>query len=353
MKQAKWLLLLAVGILMVLPGCKKLGDQVDVAYTETSPLVKSIWAGVGTGDTLTSGYKVGHIYMWEDATNLYIKYAMDELDASGYHWWLYECQADVAINYAGLPQNGQGKLIPGQFTYKWEPSPVQYVAEYTFTIPIGDWQTGTTIAVGAHCSVRPPDANGDPDLARTETGWGGDLVQLGSGWGFWFEYTYGEPTPGEWHEETSWAGNASNWKLWQFSGKNWALYLKYENPDPYQHYDLVGAMYVGNPKNGAHTGGTVTVSRDTIDGNEYLSVTYDTDGDWDLYECHVHVATSLEGIPQNKGNPPPGQFTYNSGAFDPYEDSYTFLVPYDPTWGNGPIYVAAHSVVGTYNWPLW
>ena len=29
-----------------------------------------------------------------------------------------------------------------------------------------------------------------------------------------------------------------------------------------------------------------------------------------MIESHLHIATSIDGIPQNNGNPPPGQFDY-------------------------------------------
>jgi len=83
-----------------------------------------------------------------------------------------------------------------------------------------------------------------------------------------------------------------------------------------------------------------------------LYVQYVTTGGWVLTETHLHVATSMEGIPQNNGNPPPGQFDYAS-EYDPSEgvtepDPYVIPLadlgvadPCDPTM----LYIAAHAVV--------
>lgn len=83
-----------------------------------------------------------------------------------------------------------------------------------------------------------------------------------------------------------------------------------------------------------------------------LYVQYVTTGGWVLTETHLHVATSMEGIPQNNGNPPPGQFDYSS-EYDPGEgvtEPEPYVIPLadlgvadpcDPTM----LYIAAHAVV--------
>lgn len=78
------------------------------------------------------------------------------------------------------------------------------------------------------------------------------------------------------------------------------------------------------------------------DGN-FLYVKYVVDAAyWCLTETHLHVATSLEGIPQKKGNPPPGQFDYK-GEHDCVTD-YTYEIPL--TWGvDTELFIAAHAVV--------
>jgi hypothetical protein len=82
--------------------------------------------------------------------------------------------------------------------------------------------------------------------------------------------------------------------------------------------------------------GTVTFADDG-------TVTYATKTGWVLTETHLHVATSLSGIPQTrKGNPKPGKFDYKR-YYDPgvTSDSYT-----TGPWSCGQtLYIAAHAVV--------
>lgn len=62
-----------------------------------------------------------------------------------------------------------------------------------------------------------------------------------------------------------------------------------------------------------------------------------------LVETHVHVATSLEGIPQKNGNPPPGKFDYSNTHECVMEWMYT--IPLE--WGAGTqLYIAAHASTG-------
>ena len=65
--------------------------------------------------------------------------------------------------------------------------------------------------------------------------------------------------------------------------------------------------------------------------------------DWRILETHLHIATSLAGIPQTKtGNPIPGKFEYK-GEHDSVE-SYQYQIPM--TWTNGTtLYIAAHCTV--------
>jgi len=74
---------------------------------------------------------------------------------------------------------------------------------------------------------------------------------------------------------------------------------------------------------------------------DYLYVKYLVTAEgWCLTETHLHVAESMEGIPQKKGNPPPGQFTWQM----PHEcvNEYTYIIPlaWDP---DIELYIAAHA----------
>jgi hypothetical protein len=86
--------------------------------------------------------------------------------------------------------------------------------------------------------------------------------------------------------------------------------------------------------------GEVTVTNDA----DYLYVTYVIDEPgWCMTESHLAVATSLEGIPQRRGNPVPGLFSYQTDH-DPCVASYTYEV--EITWPAGTeLFLAAHAVV--------
>jgi hypothetical protein len=107
----------------------------------------------------------------------------------------------------------------------------------------------------------------------------------------------------------------------------------------------------GNPASAIDVG-EVRVWNDT----DYIYVKYvidadltpgDPSDDWvltTLSETHLHVADSLDGIPQTaKGNPIPGKFEY-SMHHTPGTQMYVYQIP--NTWTTGNIlYIAAHAVV--------
>jgi hypothetical protein len=76
-----------------------------------------------------------------------------------------------------------------------------------------------------------------------------------------------------------------------------------------------------------------------------FSVTYSTDPPWCLTETHLHVAGSLEDIPQNKKhNPRPGHFAEGEEfEFEPCVEEATYG-PF-PFSAGDEIYIAAHAVV--------
>jgi hypothetical protein len=65
---------------------------------------------------------------------------------------------------------------------------------------------------------------------------------------------------------------------------------------------------------------------------------------WGITQTHVHVATSMEGIPQENGNPPPGQFEYK---FTHNYEVGPITIPIDLEWDPcTELYIAAHADVG-------
>lgn len=78
---------------------------------------------------------------------------------------------------------------------------------------------------------------------------------------------------------------------------------------------------------------------------ETLYVKYLTDG-WCITETHLHLATSLEGIPQTKkGNPIPGKFEYKGNHECETEVTYTIDLKEMEWKCDQKLYIAAHAVV--------
>lgn len=83
---------------------------------------------------------------------------------------------------------------------------------------------------------------------------------------------------------------------------------------------------------------------------ELIYVQYSTDSGWTISETHLAVATSLDGIPQNKkGNPKIGHFPFKGDHPEGTEIvTYVFdIYDYFPVGGlsGKTLFIAAHAVV--------
>jgi len=104
----------------------------------------------------------------------------------------------------------------------------------------------------------------------------------------------------------------------------------------------------GNPKSAVDVG-DVNVWNDG--DNLYVKYVVDASG-WCLTETHLHVATSMEAIPQKNGNPPPGQFDYKTEHACVTE--YTYVIELDEEWVpcQTDLFIAAHAVVQKLSDPI-
>ncbi|MFX1274138.1 MAG: VWA domain-containing protein [Promethearchaeota archaeon] len=95
----------------------------------------------------------------------------------------------------------------------------------------------------------------------------------------------------------------------------------------------------GNPQSAIDVGDVIIWNDE-----DFLYITYETSDDWFMTETHLHVADSLEDIPQTKkGNPIPGHFDYID-YHNPAVQVYTYNISW--TWDPGTtLYIAAHAVV--------
>jgi len=91
--------------------------------------------------------------------------------------------------------------------------------------------------------------------------------------------------------------------------------------------------------------------------DRYMTITYETYGEWDLTETHLAVATSFSDIPQTNANKPNKPHNPKIGKFE-YSDPHSAVKSYKytidlakyitPTSDGryiGELYVAAHAVV--------
>ena len=143
----------------------------------------------------------------------------------------------------------------------------------------------------------------------------------------------GTVTTGTWEEnETAWARMNDDPEdfTYDFPGNNWATYIIY-NETQETFYLYAGQEY---------RVGELIVWKDTT----HLFVKYDLDDGYTMSESHLHVATSLEDIPQNGGGPIPGQFDHKEDH-DPRVTEYTYQINWDDDWDGKDLYIAAHAVV--------
>jgi len=92
--------------------------------------------------------EVGHMEVFNDDNNLYVKYVITEPGAC-----LLETHLQAAADFTGIPQTKKGNPIPGQFAYSMEHS---CVMAYTYPIPL-DGLSGD-IVIAAHAVVQMPSS---------------------------------------------------------------------------------------------------------------------------------------------------------------------------------------------------
>jgi len=211
MKHAKWLLLVAVGILMVLPGCKSMNPMVNV--NPDVNIAATEW--IGTWDLLAGKdqVKVGTVtmewqYDWCDPSKtgndrfvnlmLYIEFHAD----NGYTF-SGDAQVDVSLE---MPTT---KGAPGQynaFKARFQVTPYPGDQTRAYLIPVSwledvvGWSCGGYLWFKLHVA------------GNFGTAMAGEFVSTGSGPNAWFNrlgMTLDNPPepPGEYCYETFWAGD--------------------------------------------------------------------------------------------------------------------------------------------------
>jgi len=142
-------------------------------------------------------------------------------------------------------------------------------------------------------------------------------------------------TAGGGSSNTAWArmNDDPNDFTYEFTGPNWATYLIVNPIEDIQSFYLYAGQFFKV--------GELNVWKN----NDYLYIQYELDEGFEMEETQLHIAITLDGIPQTgNGNPIPGQFDHKR-LYDPYPQSDTYQIDWDSSWNNIDLYIAAHGVI--------
>lgn len=111
-----------------------------------------------------------------------------------------------------------------------------------------------------------------------------------------------------------------------------------------------GLLYKAQPANGSPVTYSFWAGRHINVGNllvsndeQNLYITFKTTGNWWLQLTHLHIATTLGGVPNRNGIPVPGHFQYKT-SHNPRLQTFTYTIP--KTWAEGQnLVIAAHAEV--------
>ena len=124
---------------------------------------------------------VGDIIIWQDASNVYVKYVTDD------GWEMTETHLHIADAVADIPHTKKGNPKIGKFAYATDHSPA--VTEFTYPI---SWTVdpGDILYIAAHAVVQMEIESFilcDP-IYRMETAWGEGTGFDGSSWAMYMVY---------------------------------------------------------------------------------------------------------------------------------------------------------------------
>jgi hypothetical protein len=151
MKKLYYLIVLTLILGLVLTGCL----LSNVGQVPTTPVKSSLLppADAFTTDLLAGQtILVGTVYVWNDTTNLYVKYVITDPA----EWCLTETHLAVAESLEEIPQTKKGNPIPGQFPYKHEDLGCITSDEYTISLSEIDGGVGPEdpLYIAAHAVVK-------------------------------------------------------------------------------------------------------------------------------------------------------------------------------------------------------
>lgn len=125
---------------------------------------------------------VGDVIIWQDATNLYVKYVTD----SG--WYMTETHLHVSDVLANIPQTKKNNPQIGKFMENDVHSPPTDEVLYTFE---WTWAAKAKLYIAAHAVVQKEVESlieCEPPVYRVETAWGEGTDFGGASWAMYIEY---------------------------------------------------------------------------------------------------------------------------------------------------------------------
>ena len=128
--------------------------------------------------TLFGGQTIdtGTVTISNDASSITITYTTND------PWVISAVHLAVADSLAGIPQNKNNNPRPGHFPINTTYNPP--VTTVSFVIPLGNFNPGDTVYIGAQAEVEAPGGQGG-----SQTAWGDGTRFGGSNWATYITYT--------------------------------------------------------------------------------------------------------------------------------------------------------------------
>jgi hypothetical protein len=140
----------------------------------------AVFAQCGTTQTQTlyagKTIPVGTVSVWNDPSNLYVKYLITSGD-----WYLGETHLSVATSLYSV-RHTRGGPVPGKFPYVKEHDAA--VTEYTYVLP-KSWGAGTTLYILAHAQLY----KFVEDIYYEESAWAAGSQYPGRNWATYFTFS--------------------------------------------------------------------------------------------------------------------------------------------------------------------
>ena len=112
---------------------------------------------------------VGEVQIWNDDTNIYVKYIIDAAD-----WCMTETHVHIGMTEDDFPMTKTGNPQVGHFDYQ---ATHDCVTTYMYTIPLanlGDWDCDQVVYIATHAVVIQKEESCDTIVSDTSVDWSAD-----------------------------------------------------------------------------------------------------------------------------------------------------------------------------------